>query len=189
MQKSTCLKITQSKFTHLIDINKSLTFLEQVIIALADKKRFVFSHTRNAHTLSLFLPLPSSHRDHIPYRQSKLTNVLRDALGGNCNTLLIANIWGEKEHIEETISTLRFATRMMCVSTTPSINVQYDPLALIKKYERDIRELKQELSMHDTLSNRSHINYEPFSESQRLELAKVVKGFVEGDLDEIEVTF
>jgi kinesin family protein 6/9 len=138
--------------------------LEQVIIALSDKKR-----------------------DHVPYRQSKLTTVLRDALGGNCNTLLIANIWGEEEHIEETISTLRFATRMMCVNTNPQMNVQYDPLALLKKYEREIRELKMELSMHDTLSNKSHVQYEPFSDTQRLELMKVIRGYTDGDTDEIEV--
>ena len=159
-------------YKHLLkDINKSLSFLEQVIIALADKKR-----------------------EHIPYRQSKLTNVLRDALGGNCNTLLIANIWGifllpkgEKVHIDETISTLRFATRMMCVLTTPQINIQYDPLALIKKYEREIKELKQELSMHDTLSNRSRINYEPFQGSQKIELIKTVRLFIDGGIEEIEV--
>ncbi len=61
-------------------INKSLTFLEQVIVALADKRR-----------------------EHIPYRQSKLTHVLRDSLGGNCNTLMIANIWAEQGQIEETV--------------------------------------------------------------------------------------
>ncbi|KAI8922216.1 P-loop containing nucleoside triphosphate hydrolase protein [Powellomyces hirtus] len=145
-------------------INKSLTFLEQVIIALADKKR-----------------------GHIPYRQSKLTNVLRDALGGNCNTLMIANIRCEREYIEETISTLRFATRMMCVTNTPELNVQYDPVALIKKYEREIRELKQELSMHDTLSNRSHVQHEPFTEPQRLELQKQVKKFLENEDEELEI--
>jgi len=76
------------------------------------------------------LILKNGNRDHIPYRQSKLTNVLRDALGGNCNTIMIANIWGVKEHIEETISTLRFGTRMMCVSNTPVVNVQYDPMVM-----------------------------------------------------------
>ncbi|KAJ1555029.1 Kinesin-like protein kif9, partial [Cladochytrium tenue] len=145
-------------------INKSLTFLEQVIIALADKRR-----------------------DHIPYRQSKLTHVLRDSLGGNCNTLMIANVWGERAHIEETISTLRFATRMMCVSNTPVVNVQFDPIALIKKYERDITDLKQELAMHDALASRSHVPYEPFSDSQRQDLQKIVRAFLRDEEQEIEV--
>ncbi|KAI9361218.1 P-loop containing nucleoside triphosphate hydrolase protein [Zopfochytrium polystomum] len=145
-------------------INKSLTFLEQVIIALADKKR-----------------------DHIPYRQSKLTHVLRDSLGGSCNTLMIANIWGERDHIEETISTLRFATRMMCVTNTPELNVQFDPLALIKKYEHEIQDLKQELAMHDALASRSHISYEVFGESQRMELQKQVKAYLRDEEPELEV--
>lgn len=145
-------------------INRSLTYLEQVIIALADKKR-----------------------EHIPFRQSKMTHVLRDALGGNCNTLMIANIWGQKEHIEETISTLRFSTRMMCVSVSPEINVHYDPLALIKKYEKEIKDLKQELSMHDTMTNRSHIQYEPYTEAQKAELTKIVKNYIDNDAEEIEV--
>jgi kinesin family member 6/9 len=144
-------------------INRSLTYLEQVIIALSDKKR-----------------------DHIPFRQSKMTHVLRDSLGGNCNTLMIANVWGEKEHIEETISTLRFATRMMCVSVNPEVNIHYDPLALIKKYEREVRDLKQELSMYDTLGNRSHVSYEPYTEVQRAELTKLVLKYIEND-EEIEI--
>ncbi len=42
--------------------------------------------------------------------------------------------------------------------------------------------------MHDTLSNRSHIQYEPFSENQRAELLKNLKSFLDGQEDEIEVT-
>ncbi len=103
--KKLCVRLNILKKLNLLVINKSLTFLEQVILALSDKKR-----------------------DHVPYRQSKLTNVLRDALGGNCNTIMVANIWGEKQHLEETISTLRFATRMMCVTNTPVVNIQYDPM-------------------------------------------------------------
>ncbi|TPX60633.1 hypothetical protein SpCBS45565_g07442 [Spizellomyces sp. 'palustris'] len=94
---------------------------------------------------------------------------------------------GEADYIEETISTLRFATRMMCVTNTPELNVQFDPVALIKKYEREIKELKQELSMHDTLSNRSHVQHEPFSEPQRLEFQRQVKAFLENEEEEIEI--
>lgn len=82
-------------------INKSLSFLEQVVVSVCDNKR-----------------------DHIPYRQSKLTNFLKNSIGGNCQTIMIANIYPEPDHIEETISTLKFATRMMKVSNEPIINVQ-----------------------------------------------------------------
>jgi len=80
-------------------INKSLSYLEQVVIALCQTKR-----------------------DHIPYRQAKLTNILRDSLGGNCKTVMLANIWAEPSHIEETISTLKFATRMLRVHNEASVN-------------------------------------------------------------------
>ncbi|KAJ3063252.1 Kinesin-like protein kif9, partial [Rhizoclosmatium hyalinum] len=100
---------------------------------------------------------------------------------------MIANIWGEKEHIEETISTLRFATRMMCVANTPVVNVQFDAVALMKKYEREVRELKQELAMHDSLANRSHVQYESFGEAQRGELGKVVKAYLRDEEAELEI--
>ncbi|KAJ3066811.1 Kinesin-like protein kif9 [Podochytrium sp. JEL0797] len=146
-------------------INKSLTFLEQVILALSQKKP----------------------RTHIPYRQSKLTHVLRTSLGGSCNTLLIANIWGESLHIEETISTLRFATRMMCVANTPVVNVQVDPAAVIRRLEREVRELKQELAMHDSLAGRGHVVYEAFGEGVRAEMGRVVKAYLKEEEADLEM--
>jgi kinesin family protein 6/9 len=101
-------------------INKSLTFLEQVVIALADRSR-----------------------DHIPYRQSTLTNVLKDSLGGNSKTLMCANVWGQAEHLEETLSTLKFASRMMRIANEVVDNTTLDPSMLLKKYEREIRDLRQ----------------------------------------------
>ncbi len=61
------------------------------------------------------MALSDRTREHVPFRQSKLTNVLRDSLGGNCKTRLVANVWVEKDELEETTSTLKFATRMMKV--------------------------------------------------------------------------
>jgi len=66
-------------------------------------------------------------RDHVPYRQSKLTHILKDSIGGNSKTLMVANIWPEPSHIEETISTLRFASRMMRVANDAVINIHLDP--------------------------------------------------------------
>ncbi|KAL4217271.1 Kinesin-like protein kif9 [Mactra antiquata] len=145
-------------------INKSLTFLEQVIVALADRRR-----------------------EHIPFRQSKLTHCLKDSIGGRSNTLLVANIWGETSQIEETVSTLRFATRMMCVASEPTVNEVYDPAVLVKKLQKEVNHLKNELAMHDTLTNRSQITYDPLSEQQKYEIRQQVRRYVEGNLDEIDV--
>ncbi|KAK3794847.1 hypothetical protein RRG08_056685 [Elysia crispata] len=145
-------------------INKSLSFLEQVVIALASRSR-----------------------EHVPFRQSKLTHYLKDSIGGNCNTLLIANMWGDRPQIEETVSTMRFATRMMCVASEPCINEVYDPALLVKKLQREIQHLKSELAMHDTLTNRSMISYDPLSEQQKYEIRTQVQRYLDGSLDEIDI--
>ncbi|XP_070571216.1 kinesin-like protein KIF9 [Ptychodera flava] len=145
-------------------INKSLSFLEQTVIALADRKR-----------------------EHIPYRQTKLTHALKDSIGGNCHTIMIANIWGEEAQIEETISTLRFATRIMCIASQPAVNEYYDPALLVKKLEKEISSLKQELAMHDTLVTRSQVTYEPLSVAQQHEIKQQVRRYLDGALDEIDI--
>eukprot|EP00928_Gymnodinium_smaydae_P004955 TRINITY_DN116_c1_g1_i1.p1 TRINITY_DN116_c1_g1~~TRINITY_DN116_c1_g1_i1.p1 ORF type:complete len:762 (-),score=210.65 TRINITY_DN116_c1_g1_i1:98-2278(-) len=145
-------------------INKSLSFLEQVVVALGNK-----------------------HRDHVPYRQSKLTHMLKDSLGGNCKTTMVANIWPEANKIEETASTLHFATRMMRVSNEASVNVHLDPQLLIRKYERQIKDLKQELAMHDTLAGRSRVQYEEYTPDEIRDLESRVKMYLDGEIQEIEV--
>lgn len=70
---------------------------------------------------------------------------------------MIANVYPEPDHLEETIATLKFAARMMKVSNEAVVNVQQDPELLLKKLEREIKELKQELTMHDTLASKGRV--------------------------------
>ena len=58
--------------------------------------------------LQVIVALSVRGRDHIPYRSSKLTHVLKDSLGGNCKTLMVACIWVEAAQLEETTSTCRW---------------------------------------------------------------------------------
>ena len=146
-------------------INKSLSYLEQVVVALQDKKR-----------------------EHVPYRQSKLMYLLKDSIGGNSKTLMVANIWPEKLHLEETISTLRFGTRMMRVSNEAIVNIQLDPTLLIKRYEREIRDLKQELAMHDTLANRGKIIYDPYTPEEQFEMQKLAQQWLDASLEDFDIT-
>jgi kinesin family protein 6/9 len=55
---------------------------------------------------------------------------------------MVANVWPEACHLEETVSTLKFATRMMRVSNEAIVNVQLDKHLMIKRYEKEIRDLK-----------------------------------------------
>ncbi|XP_053568908.1 kinesin-like protein KIF9 [Bombina bombina] len=145
-------------------INKSLSFLEQTIIALTD-----------------------CGRDHIPFRQSKLTHVLKDSLGGNCNMVLVANIYGEADQIDGTLSTLRFSSRMKCIPINSVIIEHYDPVRVAKNLQKEVEHLKQELTFHDTLANRASVNYEPLSENQIAEIRRQVQRYLEGSADEIDV--
>jgi kinesin family member 6/9 len=138
-----------------MSINQSLTYLEQCVVALAKKST------------------------HIPYRQSKLTNILKDALGSNCNTLMIACIWGEANHLEETISTLRLASRMMKVENETSLVETIDSSTLIKKQAKLIKALKQELLMHDALVERTGIGYEPYTPEQQVSIRKILESYVD----------
>jgi hypothetical protein len=63
---------------------------------------------------------------HIPYRDSKLTRILQDSLGGNAKTVLILTVSDSHEHLAETLATLRFGDRAKMVSTRPKVNEELD---------------------------------------------------------------
>ncbi len=136
-------------------INQSLTYLEQCVMKLAQKS------------------------SHIPYRQSKLTNILKDTLGANCKTLMIACIYGEDHHLEETTSTLKLASRMMRVQNETSTVETIDSAALIKKQARIIKALKQELLMHDALVERTGMTYEPYTPELQQQVGNMVERYVD----------
>ena len=87
----------------------------------------------------------SSNRKHIPYKDSKLTRLLADSLGGNTKTVMFANISPASYNYDETLGTLRYASRAKLIKNAPKVNE--DPKdALLKQYEEEIRALKEKLS-------------------------------------------
>lgn len=100
---------------------------------------------------------------------------------------MIANIWGEGRQLEETVSTLKFASRMMRVSSNAILNVVHDPKAMLRQYEKQIRELKQELEMHDQLKGHSALIYDEYTEEQRLDLRNTIRRFVNDEIEELEI--
>ena len=102
-------------------INLSLSTLGNVISALVDGKS-----------------------THIPYRNSKLTRLLQDSLGGNSKTIMIANVGPSDYNYDETISTLRYATRAKSIKNRAVVNE--DPKdALLRKYQQEIEALRKQL--------------------------------------------
>lgn len=104
------------------NINKSLFTLGKVISALGDKKKT---------------------KSHIPYRDSKLTKLLMDSLGGTSKALMIANISPASAYAEETMSTLNYATRAMNIKNKPIIKVD-NKEQIIFNLKREINLLKME---------------------------------------------
>ncbi|KAL3784329.1 LOW QUALITY PROTEIN: hypothetical protein ACHAW5_000220 [Stephanodiscus triporus] len=89
-----------------IRINEGLLALGNVINALADEGR-----------------MARGEKIHVPYRQSKLTRLLQDALGGNSQTLFIACVSPSDTNAGETLSTLRYANRARNIKNAPTRNV------------------------------------------------------------------
>nr|CAD7576998.1 unnamed protein product [Timema californicum] len=99
-------------------INLSLSALGNVISALVDGKT-----------------------THIPYRDSKLTRILQDSLGGNSKTVMVANIGPASYNYDESLTTLRYANRAKNIKNKPRVNE--DPKdALLRQYQQEIARLK-----------------------------------------------
>jgi kinesin family member 18/19 len=94
----------------------------------------------------------------IPYRDSKLTRLLKDSLGGNCRTVMIACISPSKHDYEDTYNTLIYANRAKNIKTSVyrnSLNVQYH----ISRYTSIINQLKQEiLDLRNQLGSKIPVN-------------------------------
>ena len=61
-------------------------------------------------------------REHIPYRNSKLTRILEDSLGGNCKTTFMAMVSPSIDSFNETFSTLKFSSRVKHIKNVPVVN-------------------------------------------------------------------
>lgn len=112
-------------------INRSLLALANCINALGDKNKKGFF---------------------VPYRDSKLTRLLKDSLGGNCKTVMIVNVSPSSSQFEETINTLKYANRAKNIKTKAITNKKLVALHIseykniINDLHREIEELKIRLS-------------------------------------------
>jgi len=112
---------TGERLTEANSINISLSALGNVINALVDGKS-----------------------SHIPYRDSKLTRLLQNSLGGNAKTVMCANCGPADYNYDETLTTLRYASRAKSIKNKPKINE--DPKdAMLREYQDEIKRLKEQL--------------------------------------------
>ena len=83
--------------------------------------------------------------NYIPYRDSKLTRLLKDSLGGNCRTVMIANISGAHSSFEETHNTLKYANRAKNIKTNVQKNTQNVEYQ-VSQYQEIIARLQTEVT-------------------------------------------
>lgn len=119
--------MSQARTKELKNINQSLSALGNVISALTQRRR-----------------------SHIPYRDSKLTRLLQDSLGGNTRTTIIATLSPASNAIDETISTLQFADRAKRVMVRVHVNEMVDDAVLLARAQAEIVRLKLKLKQHES---------------------------------------
>lgn len=146
---------TGDRLKEATKINLSLSALGNVISALVDGKS-----------------------QHIPYRDSKLTRLLQDSLGGNTKTVMCANCGPAGYNYDETVSTLRYANRAKNIKNKPRINE--DPKdAMLREFTEEIARLKAQLAAGGALSPGASIEEEGLSHISRhdniVEVEKIVE--------------
>ena len=154
-------QVTGSVLKESTYINLSLHFLEHCIVSLHEKMQ--------------------GKRSHVPYRSSMITSFLRDSLGGNCKTVMIATISLDKKCLSESISTCKFSQRVALIKNNAKINEEIDPNIVIAKLKLQVKQLKQELAI---LRNEQIIEQGPLSQQEKIDCTQLIERYIEPNNDD-----
>uniref|UniRef100_A0AAX7UZ95 Kinesin motor domain-containing protein n=1 Tax=Astatotilapia calliptera TaxID=8154 RepID=A0AAX7UZ95_ASTCA len=130
---------TGERLKESIQINSGLLALGNVIGALGDPKR---------------------KGSHIPYRDSKITRILKDSLGGNSKTLMIACISPSSSDFDESLNTLNYATRARNIQNRATVNCKREP-DRVEGLEQQIKALRRALENRQRSETRIISHAEP----------------------------
>lgn len=137
---------TRGLITEAKSINLSLHYLEQVIVALRDQAK---SDNPPGHksTHGSSSTHTAVHHAHIPYRNSVLTSILRDSLGGNCKSCFVLTLSAERVHFEETVSTCRFGQRCGEVRVAVTANTEVSLIDQLREQAQKIKSLERQVML------------------------------------------
>lgn len=122
--------------------------------------------------------LAGNRSTHIPYRDSKLTRLLQDSLGGNAKTIMVATLGPASHSYDESLSTLRFANRAKNIKNKPRVNE--DPKdTLLREFQEEIARLKAQLEKKGMLGKRLRRK-----SSRRKKAVSAPAGYPEGSVIE-----
>ena len=141
--KETADRIITCSYLYLVDLAGS----ERVKKTGATEMRLEEAKKINLSLLALgniISALSDNKTNHISYRDSKLTRLLQESLGGNAKTSLIVTVSPSDYNRDETISSLFFASRAMKVENKPKVNKSVDYQALCAKLQYDLDKLNDE---------------------------------------------
>eukprot|EP00257_Ricinus_communis_P016875 XP_015575178.1 kinesin-like protein KIN-7C [Ricinus communis] len=96
--------------------------------------------------------LSKGKNGHIPYRDSKLTRILQNSLGGNARTAMICTISPSRSHVEQSRNTLLFASCANEVATNAQVNVVMSDKALVKQLRKELAKLESRLKSMESIS-------------------------------------
>ncbi|KFQ14623.1 Kinesin-like KIF18A, partial [Leptosomus discolor] len=158
-ERASVTKTKGARFREGTNINRSLLALGNVINALAD---------------------PKSKKQHIPYRNSKLTRLLKDSLGGNCRTIMIAAVSPSSMFYDDTYNTLKYANRAKDIKSSLKSNVvsldshisQY--VKICDEQKKEILMLKEKLREYEEkqASIPENCNAAVLSSNQKVEIQR-----------------
>lgn len=131
-------------------INKSLLTLGTVISKITEGEEYVWLT-----------------RGHIPFRDSKLTRFLQPSLLGNSRICVIATISPSLSNLEESLNTLKFASRAKKIIAKPEANSHLDDKALLRAYRQEIEALKSQLTESHSLLEKERLAAGALTEEER----------------------
>jgi kinesin family protein 6/9 len=141
-------------------VNKSISYLQQLVVSIVNKD------TR-----------------HLPFRRSKMTYLMRDAIGGNCRTACIANIWPEAVNNRETISTFQFANDLGKVRNDAKVNTLEPPELRIEKLEAELKMLEAENELQAELGGA--IKIDGLKQDEEAQVVDLVRLFLSDEIENL----
>ena len=113
--------------------------------ALGDRKKEAGQINQSLLTLGRVITALVEHQPHVPYRESKLTRLLQESLGGKTKTCIIATVSPTSGNIEETLGTLDYACRAKNIKNTPEINQVQTKKTMMRDMSKYIADLQEQL--------------------------------------------
>ncbi|KAF7455982.1 Kinesin-like protein KIN-5C [Cryptosporidium felis] len=130
---------------NLVDLAGSENIQRSGANAVKDRAKEAGMINQSLLTLGRVINALVEHSSYVPYRDSKLTRLLQDSLGGRTKTCIIATITSSSVYLEETLNTLDYAHRAKNIKNMPVVNQKMTKKVMIREMNCEIEKLKQEL--------------------------------------------